>query len=151
MRKALREFVDKAAEAGPNAIAFVYVSGRGLQYAGENYIAPIEANIARAADAPLEAVRVSDYLQPLAQMPMRAKIVVLDAERTNSFARSGDPLAGGLALVNPAHGRAFDLQRRAGRGGAGPNPAPTAPTPRPWPRPCASRGCRSTRPSTRPG
>ncbi len=104
LRKALREFVDKAAEAGPNAIAFVYISGRGLQYAGENYIAPIEANIPRAADAPLEAVRLSDYLQPLAQMPMRAKIVALDAARTNSFAQSGDPLAGGLALVNPAPG-----------------------------------------------
>ncbi|MCI4680691.1 caspase family protein, partial [Rhodoblastus acidophilus] len=107
LRKALREFVDKAAAAGPNAIAFVYISGRGLQYAGDNYIAPIEATIPRAVDAPLEAVRLSDYLQPLAQTPMRAKIVVLDAARINSFAKSGEPLAGGLALVDPPPGELF--------------------------------------------
>ncbi len=114
LRKTLREFVEKAAAAGPGAIAFIYISGRGLQYAGDNYIAPIEANIARAADVPLEAVRLGDYLLPFAQMPMRAKVVVLDAERVNSFARTGDPLAGGLALVDPDPGELLALNAAPG-------------------------------------
>ena len=114
LRKALREFVDKAAAAGPDAIAFVYISGRGVQYAGENYIAPIEAAIPRAANVPLEAVRLSDYLQPLAQLPLKARIVVLDAARINTFAQTGEPLAGGLALVEPAPGGLYAFNAAPG-------------------------------------
>src|SRR5208282_6414032 len=93
LRRALREFVDKAAAAGPDATVFVYLSGRGLQYEGENYLAPVEAAIPRAANVPLEAVRLSDYLQPLAQMPLKARIVVLDAARINAYDQGGAPLA----------------------------------------------------------
>jgi uncharacterized caspase-like protein len=114
LRKALREFVDKAAAAGPDAVAFVYISGRGLQYAGENYIAPVEATIPRAANAPLEAVRLSDYLQPLAQLPLKARIVVLDAARINSFAQTGESLAGGLALVEPGPGGLYAFNAAPG-------------------------------------
>lgn len=45
LRRAFRDFLAKAAQAGPEAIAFIYLSGRGLQYEGENYFAPIEAVI----------------------------------------------------------------------------------------------------------
>ena len=104
LRRSLREFVDKAAAAGPEATVFIYLAGRGLQYEGENYFAPVEATVARAANAPLEAVRLSDYLQPLAQMPLRSRIIVLDAARINSFAPGPQGLAGGLALVEPDNG-----------------------------------------------
>ncbi|MGO8738821.1 caspase family protein [Rhodoblastus sp.] len=114
LRETLQEFVDKAADAGPNAVAFVYIGGRGLQYAGDNYIAPVEAMIPRAEDVPREAVRLGDYFQRLAHMPMRQKIVVLDAARTNSFARSGDPLAGGLALAEPEAGELFAFNAAPG-------------------------------------
>jgi uncharacterized caspase-like protein len=107
LRRSLREFVDKAAAAGPDATVFVYLAGRGLQYAGENYFAPIDATIPRAVDAPLQAVRLSDYLAPLAQIRLKARIVVLDAARINDFAQSGDPLAGGLALVEPDAGSLY--------------------------------------------
>ncbi len=114
LRKALREFAGKSADAGPNAIAFIYISGRGLQYAGDNYIAPIEANFPRAEDVPLQAVRLSDYLQPLAHMPMKAKIVVLDAGRSNAFARSDDQFSGGLAMVDPPPGELFAFNAAPG-------------------------------------
>jgi uncharacterized caspase-like protein len=107
LRRSLREFVDKAAAAGPDAVVFIYLSGRAVQYAGENYLAPIEATIPRASNVPLEAVRLSDYLQPLAQMPLKARIVVLDTSRINAFAQSGEPLAGGLALVEPDTGSLY--------------------------------------------
>src|SRR5262249_22571931 len=104
LRRALRDFLDKAAAAGPDTVAFIYVSGYGLQLEGENYFIPVDARIARDVDLPTEAVRISDYARPLGALKLKASIVVLDAARARPFARSGAPLAGGLALVEPEPG-----------------------------------------------
>jgi uncharacterized caspase-like protein len=104
LRHAFRDFLDKVSASGPDTVAFVYLSGYGLQLEGENYFVPIDARIARDTDVPAEAVRVSDFTRPLAGLGLKAGIVVLDAARVNPFARSGQPLAGGLALVEPEPG-----------------------------------------------
>ena len=104
LRRALRDFLEKAAAAGPDTVAFVYVSGYGLQLEGENYFVPIDAKVARDSDVAAEALRLSDYLRPLAALKLKAGIVVLDAARSNPFVKSGPPLAGGLALVEPEPG-----------------------------------------------
>ena len=95
LRAALRDFLDKAAAAGPDLQAFVYLAGRGIQYNGDNYFVPVDAEIRRDADAPIEAVRVSDFVHALATLPGRARIVVLDAARANPYAAQGAPLAPG--------------------------------------------------------
>src|SRR4029077_1631141 len=61
LRGALRDFLDKAQTSGPDTVAFVYLSGYGVQLDGDNYFVPVDAKIAAAADAPVEALRVSDY------------------------------------------------------------------------------------------
>ncbi|MBV9287863.1 MAG: caspase family protein, partial [Hyphomicrobiales bacterium] len=104
LRRAFRDFIDKAREAGPDSVAMVYFAGYGLQFEGENYLVPVDAQIPTAADTPIQAVRVSDLTRALAQLPMKARIVVLDAARQNPFAQQGPPLAGGLALVDPDPG-----------------------------------------------
>jgi uncharacterized caspase-like protein len=104
LRRAFRDFVEKANGAGPDTVAFIYMSGYGLQLEGENYFVPIDAKIARDSDVPAEALRLSDYTRPLAALKLKASIVVLDAARANPFAQSGQPLAGGLALVDPEPG-----------------------------------------------
>src|SRR6516162_7914769 len=104
LRRAFRDFQEKAANSGPNTVAFVYLSGYGLQLEGENYFAPIDARIARDTAVPLEAIRISDYVRPLAALNLKAAVVVLDIARASPFARSGAPLAGGLALVEPNPG-----------------------------------------------
>jgi uncharacterized caspase-like protein len=104
LRRAFRDFLEKATSAGPDTVAFVYASGYGLQLEGENYLVPVDARINRDADVAAEALRVSDYTRPLAALKLKAAIVVLDAARANPFARSGPPLAGGLALVEPEGG-----------------------------------------------
>ena len=104
LRHAFRDFVEKATSSGPNTVAFVYVGGFGLQLEGENYFVPIDAKIARDTDIPAEALRISDYTRPLAALKLKASIIVLDTARANSFAKSGQPLAGGLALVEPEPG-----------------------------------------------
>src|SRR5258708_35315097 len=96
LRRAFRDFLEKASSSGPNTVAFVYVSGYGLQLEGENYIVPIDAKIAKDSDVTAEALRISDYTRPLAALKLKAGIVVLDLARANPFARSGPPLAGGL-------------------------------------------------------
>jgi uncharacterized caspase-like protein len=104
LRTAFRDFLDKAAAVGPDMQAFVYLAGRGVQYNGDNYFVPVDAEIRRDADVPLQAVRIADFVHALATTPGRDRIVVLDAARANPYAAQGDPLAPGLALVDPEPG-----------------------------------------------
>ena len=101
LRESFREFIGQVSAAGPDAVALVYLAGIGLQFNGENYFVPIDADIQRDVDVPLQAIRVSDFTQPLAALPGRVKIVILDAARQNPFGGGNQPLAGGLALVEP--------------------------------------------------
>ncbi|TPO05361.1 peptidase C14 caspase catalytic subunit p20 [Mesorhizobium sp. CU2] len=101
LRGAYRDFLAKVSAAGPDAVVFVYLAGHGAQFEGANYFLPVDAKIANPADVPLQAVRVSDLTSPLAALPNKVNIVVLDAARPNDFPQSSQPLAGGLALVDP--------------------------------------------------
>ena len=56
LRHAFRDFIDKAQASGPDTVAFVYLSGYGLQLEGENYFVPVDAKIAAASDAAAEAL-----------------------------------------------------------------------------------------------
>ncbi|MBS1165656.1 MAG: peptidase caspase catalytic subunit p20 [Proteobacteria bacterium] len=99
---AMRDFLSKASAAGPDAVVFVYLAGYGLQYQGDNYFLPVDAEIANATDVPIQALRLSDFTKSLATLQNHGSIVVLDAARSYPFPQSGAPeLAGGLALVDP--------------------------------------------------
>ncbi|MDB5543340.1 MAG: caspase-like protein [Hyphomicrobiales bacterium] len=104
LRRSFRDFIEKAAASGPDTIAFVYLAGYGLQYAGENFFVPVEATLTRDSSVPIEAVRVSDLTRALADLPLKARFFVLDVARPNPFAPTGQPLAGGLALVETERG-----------------------------------------------
>ena len=104
LRTAFRDFLDKASAAGPDMQAFVYLAGRGVQYNGDNYFVPVDAQINRDADVPIDALRISDFAHALVQTPGKARIIVLDAARANPYASQGSPLAPGLALVDPEPG-----------------------------------------------
>jgi uncharacterized caspase-like protein len=99
LRAAFRDFLDKAQASGPDTVAFVYLAGYGLQFEGENYFVPVDAKIVSAQDVGVEALRVSDYTKRLTGLPLKASLVVLDTARVSPFAKSGPPLAGGLALT----------------------------------------------------
>jgi uncharacterized caspase-like protein len=104
LRRSLREFLDKAAAAGPDATVFVYFAGYGLQLEGENFLVPIGARISRDTEVPIEALRLSDFSRSLAAIPLKARILVLDGAHASPFAKSGPPLASGLALMDPDTG-----------------------------------------------
>jgi uncharacterized caspase-like protein len=114
LRESFREFLGQVSAAGPDAVALVYLAGIGLQFDGENYFVPVDADIQRASDIPLQAIRVSDFTQPLAGLPGRVKIVILDAARQNPFAGGDQPLASGMALVEPIHSMAIAFNAAPG-------------------------------------
>ena len=99
VRHAFRDFLEKASASGPDTVAFVYFAGIGLQLEGDNFLVPVDANITRDTDVALKAIRVTDYTRSLAALRLKATIVVLDAARANPFSVTGQPLAGGLTLV----------------------------------------------------
>jgi uncharacterized caspase-like protein len=101
LRKSLRDFIQKAQASGPGTVAMIYLAGYGVQLAGENYFIPVDSNITRDTDIPTEALRISDYARQLASIPLKANIVVLDAARAQPFIEGGQPIASGLALVEP--------------------------------------------------
>jgi len=47
LRESFREFLGQVAAAGPDAVAVVYLAGFGVQFAGENYFVPVDADLAR--------------------------------------------------------------------------------------------------------
>jgi uncharacterized caspase-like protein len=101
LRKSFRDFMQKAQSSDNNTVAMIYLAGYGVQLAGENYFIPVDSSISRDTDIPTEGLRISDYIRQLAALPLKASVVVLDAARQQPFIEGGQPVAGGLALVEP--------------------------------------------------
>ncbi len=101
LRRSFRDFIQKAEASGPGTVAMVYLAGYGMQLAGENYFIPVDSALSRDVDIPIEGLRISDYLRQLASLPLKANVVVLDAARQQPFIEGGQPIASGLALVEP--------------------------------------------------
>src|SRR4030081_51844 len=101
LRRSFRDFIQKAEASGPGTVAMVYLAGYGMQLAGENYFIPVDSSLSRDVDIPIEGLRIGDYIRQLASLPLKAGIVVLDAARQQPFIEGGQPLASGLALVEP--------------------------------------------------
>jgi len=55
LRRTFRDFIAKASAEGPDTVAFVYLSGYGLQLEGRNYSSQRMRNIARDANVSSEA------------------------------------------------------------------------------------------------
>ena len=82
MRKALREFGNKARDAD---VAVIYYAGHGIELDGTNYLIPVDATLETDTDVldetfPLD--RVLFTVEPARQL----RLVILDACRDNPFA-----------------------------------------------------------------
>ncbi|MDB5572783.1 MAG: peptidase caspase catalytic subunit p20 [Hyphomicrobiales bacterium] len=114
LRASYREFLEKVAAAGPNAVAAVYLSGYGLQDEGENFLVTPGARVARRSDLALNAVRLSDLTRPLSGLPARARVLMFDLAHAGPFAKEGPPLAPGLAIVEPEQGTLISFNAAPG-------------------------------------
>lgn len=104
LRRVVRDFLDKAQVLEQGAAVVVYLSGYGVQLEGENYLLPVDARIQRDADVPIEGFRVSDLVRSLQQTPAQARIIIGDMGRDYPFPPGGEPIARGLALMEPPSG-----------------------------------------------
>src|SRR4051812_19702622 len=127
LRQIVRDFLDRAQNAGPDTSAVVYVSGQGVQREGENYLIPVDAKVGRDSDVPIDGFRLSDLVRSLASTPVRVRVVMIDAARDVPLASTnGQPVAKGLALVEAPQGfvvafsQAPDLPVTDGKGPYGP-------------------------------
>lgn len=66
---------------------FVFYSGHGMQYNGENYMIPIGATLSSPADIDYRCNRASYVLSKMEDVGCKLKILVLDACRTNPFTK----------------------------------------------------------------
>jgi hypothetical protein len=99
-----REFLGKVEAAGPDTLAFVYFSGHALSLEGENFLLGVDATLSRESDIPIQGIRLSDLMRPLADAPARAKVMMIDAARPLPFRPQGRGLAIGLASIEPPQG-----------------------------------------------
>ena len=81
MRRALRDFTDKARDAD---IAVIYYAGHGIEVNGVNYLVPVDAMLERDTDAYDEAISLDRILQAI-EPAKRLHLVILDACRNNPF------------------------------------------------------------------
>ncbi|MDQ7246835.1 SUMF1/EgtB/PvdO family nonheme iron enzyme [Dongia sedimenti] len=100
MKKALNDFGQALAEAGPTATGLFYYAGHGLQVSGENYLVPVGANIKREGDVELEALSAEAVLKVLNFSGSKIQIVILDACRNNPLMRSFRSGSFGLAKID---------------------------------------------------
>jgi hypothetical protein len=84
MRRALRDFYDKAASAD---IAVVYYAGHGIEVDGTNYMVPVDAVLRRDRDVDDEAVSLDRILESVEQAK-QLRLIILDACRDNPFTKT---------------------------------------------------------------
>ncbi|HET9018211.1 MAG TPA: caspase family protein, partial [Acetobacteraceae bacterium] len=99
LRNSLRDFMAKVQADPANTVAMIYLSGYVVQLAGENYFIPVDAKMSHDTDIPIEGLRISDYTRQLASIRVKISVVVLDSAGPQPFVEGGNPIAGGLALV----------------------------------------------------
>jgi TPR repeat protein/uncharacterized caspase-like protein len=104
MRGEVRTFASKAASAD---VAVVYYAGHGIEVAGENYLVPVDAKLARDRDLEYEAVTLASVLDSVGEA-RKLKLVILDACRDNPLShkialRSGvtRKVVRGLETIEP--------------------------------------------------
>jgi hypothetical protein len=87
MQRAMVDFGDRLAKAGPDAVGLFYFAGHGLQLEGQNYLVPTDADISREVDVEIDGVSADLVLKQMAYAGSRVNIVILDACRNNPLAR----------------------------------------------------------------
>lgn len=104
MKRAVRLFGRKLAEAGDDAVGFVFYAGHGIQAQGENYMIPVDARIEDALDVEFEGFPASTLLSTLRNASNRLNIVVMDACRNNPYKAATRSGGTGLARMDAPSG-----------------------------------------------
>jgi Caspase domain len=104
LREKVSEFAGRVATKGPDTIALMFYAGHGLQIDGENFLVPVDIDVKREADIPIQAVRLNDILNTLTSVPSKMRILLLDACRNNPFPEINKTAGHGLAIIDAKTG-----------------------------------------------
>jgi len=118
MDRAIRGFAEKLSQS---QLALFFYAGHGLQVGGQNYLAPIDAELASGAALDFEMVRL-DLIQRTMERESTTNILILDACRDNPLARNlarslGTRSAGigkGLAVMESGEGTLISFSTQPG-------------------------------------
>ena len=87
---------------GKQGVGLFYYAGHGVQLDWHNYMVPVDANLTRSADVPVQALDVDTVIGAFKTAGNRLNILVLDACRDNPF--SGAASGRGLAQMDAPPG-----------------------------------------------
>jgi hypothetical protein len=102
LKGAVREFVQKLPKG---AVALVFYAGHGVQVKGQNYLIPVDAEMAEEFEVPDETLSMDTLMRGLEQAGTALNILILDCCRDDPYSRSwrGTRSAAGTGgLVMPA-------------------------------------------------
>jgi uncharacterized caspase-like protein len=85
-------------------VALFYYSGHGMQVKGRNYLIPIGIRLRSESDIEFEAVDAGRILGKMEDARAETNIIILDACRSNPFARSYRSNDSGLARMDAPKG-----------------------------------------------
>lgn len=112
MEEAVRAFGVKLKQGG---LGLFYYAGHGVQVAGENYLIPVDTKVEAEADVKFGALNAGMALARMEDAGNDINIVILDACRTNPFARSFRTAEQGLARMDAPKGSLIAYATAPGR------------------------------------
>ena len=87
-------------EINHGSVGLFYYAGHGIQWNGENYIVPVDAEINREQDIDIEGVRINSVLAEMDAARNKMNIIILDACRNNPFGSGYRSINKGLSQMN---------------------------------------------------
>ena len=103
LKRALVEF-GRLLRSDETEASLFYYAGHGVQVKGENYLLPVNADIASEDEVDLQGINVNDFLAVMNSSKSAVNIVVLDSCRDNPFAGATRGGPRGLAIVEAPKG-----------------------------------------------
>jgi len=85
-KRSIEEFFSKIKNT--NSQALFFYSGHGIQYKGENYLIPVDANILSEGDIEEQCIRLQLILNKMEDARTKVNIIILDACRNDPFSKA---------------------------------------------------------------
>ena len=104
MKRAIKAFGAKLADAGKDATGLFYYAGHGVQVEGQNFLLPVGAEIEREADVEIESIAADDVMTQMQFAGNAVNLVFLDACRNNPLAKANRSGTRGLARLDAPRG-----------------------------------------------
>ena len=101
MKNGIRTFIRSLNE---QSVGLFYFAGHGIEFNGNNYLIPVDADIVGEEDVEYESINAGRLLGGLELSNNGLNLVILDACRNNPYARSFRSSTQGLSRMQPTSG-----------------------------------------------